>query len=232
MMCHGVRKEIQTKDVISDPIHFDALGNMQEFVKMLVSIVTQKSMKLARILDLLDHIVLKSKICCLNCNQGNWSTPTIQSWLAQLLYRSEVENWKITSSLGCMSSPFPLVAMLKSFKRVGSIRFLFRISAEYKQSLDEVSSLAIGKGFIDGLYVDRKDEDVQAIFKATPSMDPTSSSTFMEEYNKLFDKRYPYVDKVMRAYLLDHTGLQNVIPDETEPTPCQGPHDTPMASYT
>nr|GEU99537.1 reverse transcriptase domain-containing protein [Tanacetum cinerariifolium] len=46
MMCQGVRKEIQTKGVIDDHIHFDALGNMQKFVKMLVSIVTRKSMKL------------------------------------------------------------------------------------------------------------------------------------------------------------------------------------------
>nr|GEU44389.1 hypothetical protein [Tanacetum cinerariifolium] len=47
MMCQGVRKEIQTKGIIGDPIHFDTLGDMQEFVKMLVSIVTRKSMKLA-----------------------------------------------------------------------------------------------------------------------------------------------------------------------------------------
>nr|GEZ10047.1 hypothetical protein [Tanacetum cinerariifolium] len=31
-----MRKEIQTKGVIGDSIHFDALGDMQEFVKMLV----------------------------------------------------------------------------------------------------------------------------------------------------------------------------------------------------
>nr|GFC59936.1 hypothetical protein [Tanacetum cinerariifolium] len=40
MMCQGVRKEIQMKGVIEDPIDFDTLGDMQEFVKMLVSIVT------------------------------------------------------------------------------------------------------------------------------------------------------------------------------------------------
>nr|GEX70183.1 uncharacterized mitochondrial protein AtMg00810-like [Tanacetum cinerariifolium] len=92
MMCQGVRKEIQTKGVIGDPIHFDTLGDVRKFVKILVSIVPQKSMKLARILGLLDHIVLKSKIHFLNCNQGNWSTPTIQSQLAQLLHRSKVGN--------------------------------------------------------------------------------------------------------------------------------------------
>nr|GFA86733.1 hypothetical protein [Tanacetum cinerariifolium] len=42
MMYQGMRKEIQTKGVIGDSIHFDALGDMQEFVKMLVSIVNQQ----------------------------------------------------------------------------------------------------------------------------------------------------------------------------------------------
>nr|GEW27177.1 reverse transcriptase domain-containing protein [Tanacetum cinerariifolium] len=31
-------------------------------------------------------------------NWGNWSTPTIQRWQAQLLYSPEVENWWITVS--------------------------------------------------------------------------------------------------------------------------------------
>nr|GFA05458.1 hypothetical protein [Tanacetum cinerariifolium] len=98
MMCQGVRKEIQMKGVIGDPIHFDTLGDMQEFVRMLVSILTRKFMKLARILDLLNHVILKSKLRCLNSNQGNWSTPTIQRWLAQFLHSPEVRNWWITVS--------------------------------------------------------------------------------------------------------------------------------------
>ncbi|GKE09826.1 hypothetical protein Tco_1413377 [Tanacetum coccineum] len=83
----------------------------------------------------------------------------------------------------------------------------------------EIFSLVVGKGFIDGLSVGRKEEDIQAILKDIPIVDPTSSETFMEEYKKLFDKRYPYVDKVARAYLLNPTGLQNVMPDGTGPTP-------------
>nr|GEW13286.1 hypothetical protein [Tanacetum cinerariifolium] len=61
MLCQGMRKEIQTKDVIDDTIHFDALGDMQEFVKMLIGIITRNTMKLARIQDLLNHVILKSK---------------------------------------------------------------------------------------------------------------------------------------------------------------------------
>nr|GFD06228.1 hypothetical protein [Tanacetum cinerariifolium] len=82
MMCQGMRKEIQTKGVIGDSIHFDALGDMQEFVKILVGIITGKTMKLARILELLNHVILNSKVRCLNRNRGNRSTPTIQRWLA------------------------------------------------------------------------------------------------------------------------------------------------------
>ncbi|GJT68232.1 hypothetical protein Tco_1019712 [Tanacetum coccineum] len=36
---------------------------------------------------------------------------------------------------------------------------------------------------------------------------------------------------VARAYLLDPTRLQNVMPDETGPTPGEGPRDTPTTSY-
>ncbi|GJU87378.1 hypothetical protein Tco_1294924 [Tanacetum coccineum] len=100
-------------------------------------------------------------------------------------------------------------------------------STEYKRSLGEAFSLAIGKGFIDGISTGRKDPDIQA----TLNVDPTSSDTFMETYEKLFDKRYPYVDKVAHAYLLDPIGLQNVVPDETGPTPGGGPRDTPTTSY-
>ncbi|GJZ68576.1 hypothetical protein Tco_0631816 [Tanacetum coccineum] len=50
-------------------------------------------------------------------------------------------------------------------------------------------------GFIDGISIGRKEEDIRAILKATPKVDPSSLDTFMETYEKLFEKRYPYVDK-------------------------------------
>ncbi|GJR72360.1 hypothetical protein Tco_0084725 [Tanacetum coccineum] len=83
----------------------------------------------------------------------------------------------------------------------------------------------------DGISIGREDADVQAILKATPNVDPASSDTFMDAYEKLFDRRYPYVDKVARMYLLDPSGLQNIMPEETGPTPGGGPRDTPTASY-
>ncbi|GJR52185.1 hypothetical protein Tco_1402706 [Tanacetum coccineum] len=75
------------------------------------------------------------------------------------------------------------------------------------------------------------DAKVQSTREATPNVDPASSETFLPAYEKLFDQRYPYVDKVARMYLLDPTELQNIMPDETGPTPGGGPCDTPTASY-
>ncbi|GJR87594.1 V-type proton ATPase subunit B2 [Tanacetum coccineum] len=103
-------------------------------------------------------------------------------------------------------------------------------SAEYKRSLGQVFSLAVGKGFIEGISIGRKEEDIQAILTATPNVDPSSSETFLPAYEKLFDQRYSYVDNVAHMYLLDPTELQNIMPDETGPTPGGGPRDTPTPS--
>ncbi|GJR10315.1 hypothetical protein Tco_0792967 [Tanacetum coccineum] len=108
---------------------------------------------------------------------------------------------------------------------------LLHHSAEYKWSLGEAFSLTIGKGFIDGISIGRKDSDIQAILTTIPNVDPASSDIFMVTYEKLFDKRYSYVDKVARVYLLDPNGLQNVMPDETSPTIGGGPRYTPTDSY-
>nr|GEX31467.1 hypothetical protein [Tanacetum cinerariifolium] len=77
-------------------------------------------------------------------------------------------------------------------------------SAGYNRSLGQVFTLAVGKGFIDGISIGRKEEDIQAILKATPNVDPTSSETFLTAYENF------------------------LIRDETRPTPGGGPRDTPM----
>ncbi|GJW43698.1 hypothetical protein Tco_0072497 [Tanacetum coccineum] len=84
-------------------------------------------------------------------------------------------------------------------------------SKEYKESVGEVFSLAVGKGFIDGISLGRTQADVDALLNASPGVNPASSDLFMGEYLKLFETHYPYVDKLARAYLLDPSELQNVI---------------------
>nr|GEX68289.1 putative nucleotidyltransferase, ribonuclease H [Tanacetum cinerariifolium] len=77
MMCQGVRKEIQTKGIIGDPIHFDTLA--------IGAIGPPRPCKFV--------------------------------W----------HNSFIVQRSGTGGSPFPLVAILKSFKRVGSTRDLLQI---------------------------------------------------------------------------------------------------------
>ncbi|GJY46328.1 hypothetical protein Tco_0435391 [Tanacetum coccineum] len=45
----------------------------------------------------------------------------------------------------------------------------------------------------------------------------------------LFETHYPYVDKLARAYLLDPSELQNMMPDGAGPTPGGGPRSSPSA---
>ncbi|GJX99093.1 hypothetical protein Tco_0356112 [Tanacetum coccineum] len=139
--------------------------------------------------------------------------------------RQEKEHYAVEAGRGEMMRQRIINQYLPTF-----VRRLHQI-VEYKRSLGRVFSLAIGKVFIDGISIGRKDVDIQAILKATPDMDPTSSDVFIGEYKKLFDQRYLYVDKVARMYLLDPSGLQNVMPNKTGPTHGEGPHDTPMPSY-
>nr|GEV41370.1 hypothetical protein [Tanacetum cinerariifolium] len=116
--------------------------------------------------------------------------------------------------------------------RIKHLEEALRQSEAYAHQLRlDKESLAIGKGFIDRISIGRKNPNVQAILKATPNVNPASADIFIETYEKIFDKRYPYIDKVARMYLLDPSGLQNVIPYETGPTPGEGPRDTPTASF-
>ncbi|GJW97259.1 hypothetical protein Tco_0179067 [Tanacetum coccineum] len=93
----------------------------------------------------------------------------------------------------------------------------------------DVAAGQVGKGFIDGISLGRTKADVDVLLKASPGVNPASSDLFMDEYLKLFEMHYPYVDKVIRAYFLDPSELQNVMPDMTGPTPGGGPRPSPTA---
>ncbi|GJU31221.1 hypothetical protein Tco_1174810 [Tanacetum coccineum] len=102
-------------------------------------------------------------------------------------------------------------------------------SKEYKESVGEVLSLPVGKGFIDGISLGRAKADVDALLKASPGVNPASSDIFIGEYLKLFEMHYPYMDKVTCAYLLDPSELQNVMPVVAGPTPGDGPRPSSTA---
>ncbi|GKD57779.1 hypothetical protein Tco_1291166 [Tanacetum coccineum] len=74
-----------------------------------------------------------------------------------------------------------------------------------------------------GVSVGRYEEAVNAMIDGIDGLDPEASSKLMEKYDALFNRRYSYVDKVANAYRLSPSDLHNVLPDESGPTPDQGP---------
>ncbi|GJU57701.1 hypothetical protein Tco_1235467 [Tanacetum coccineum] len=83
-------------------------------------------------------------------------------------------------------------------------------------------NLAIASGWMKGLAVGRSEEVVKAIIDGTDGLDRAASSDFMTKYEALFHKRYPYMDKVISAYLRSASDLQKVLPDESPPTLVKG----------
>nr|GEV51927.1 beta carbonic anhydrase 5, chloroplastic isoform X2 [Tanacetum cinerariifolium] len=80
--------------------------------------------------------------------------------------RREKEHYAVEAGRGDMVRQRIINQYLPTFVR------RLHHSAEYKRSLGLAFSLAIGKGFIDGISIGRKDADIQAILKATPEVDP------------------------------------------------------------
>ena len=96
-------------------------------------------------------------------------------------------------------------------------------SAEYKQSLSVPFNLAIDAGWVKGISEGKSSEEVQAILEAVPHVDAGAPEKLFSIYDELFVKRYPFVDKVSQAFRSSSAELQNLLPDETAPTPGQGP---------
>lgn len=94
-------------------------------------------------------------------------------------------------------------------------------SQEYKRSLDGPFNTAIAAGWLKGVQEGRSPEAVQSILAASTDFDLEAGRKLYPDYDALFDKRYSYVDKISRAYLKTPAELQNLLPDETPPTPGQ-----------
>jgi hypothetical protein len=71
--------------------------------------------------------------------------------------------------------------------------------------------------FVDGVKVDRKEEDVHRILQQVKRIDMDAPATWKVEYNKLFDTEYPYIQKLSESYHLPLGDLMNFQPDEPIP---------------
>ncbi|GJW80436.1 RNA-directed DNA polymerase, eukaryota, partial [Tanacetum coccineum] len=93
----------------------------------------------------------------------------------------EIEEEKKETEQLCNEQTERIKQLEATLKQSANDAHQLRLDRErYAVEADKGKCFAVGKGFIDGLFVSSKDKDVQAILKATSGVDPTSSDTFME----------------------------------------------------
>ncbi|GJV09568.1 hypothetical protein Tco_1347224 [Tanacetum coccineum] len=69
-------------------------------------------------------------------------------------------------------------------------------SHEYKESLSIPFNLAIQAGWAKGLTVKRSEKDIMDVLREVQGFDPYSDTRMTVEYDKLFTKTYPFVEKI------------------------------------
>ncbi|GKF55412.1 hypothetical protein Tco_0165752, partial [Tanacetum coccineum] len=69
-------------------------------------------------------------------------------------------------------------------------------SHEYKESLSIPFNLAIQAEWAKGLAVKRSEEDLMDVLREVQGFDPYSDTRMAVEYDKLFTKTYPFVEKI------------------------------------
>ncbi|GKA08046.1 hypothetical protein Tco_0687377, partial [Tanacetum coccineum] len=67
---------------------------------------------------------------------------------------------------------------------------------EYKESLSIPFNLAIQAGWAKGLAMKRSEGDLMDVLREVQGFDPHSDTRMTIEYDKLFTKTYPYVEKI------------------------------------
>ncbi|GJS24962.1 hypothetical protein Tco_0453594 [Tanacetum coccineum] len=83
-------------------------------------------------------------------------------------------------------------------------------SYEYKKSLSEPFNLAIQAGSSKGLAEERSEEDLLELMGRMEGFDVYADKKMNVEYNKLFEKRYPYVEKISHGFRHSFSDLLKV----------------------
>ncbi|GJT53184.1 hypothetical protein Tco_0988238 [Tanacetum coccineum] len=91
-------------------------------------------------------------------------------------------------------------------------------SDEYRKSLSDVFNLAITAGWSEGVKAACSEEEAEAFLATAADYDPACKTTFMFEFDSLFSKSYPYVEKLAESFWLPLGDLQNMWPEGTGPT--------------
>nr|GEV49880.1 hypothetical protein [Tanacetum cinerariifolium] len=86
-------------------------------------------------------------------------------------------------------------------------------SYEYKRSLSKPFNLAIQAGWGKGLAEERSEEDLLELIGRIEGFDVHVDTKMRAEYDKLFERRYPYVEKISHGFCHSVFDLLKVYPD-------------------
>ncbi|GKD50330.1 hypothetical protein Tco_1279306 [Tanacetum coccineum] len=86
-------------------------------------------------------------------------------------------------------------------------------SHEYKKSLSKPFNLTIQAGWAKGLAEGRSKEDIMDALSKVENSDPYSDKKMYIEYDKLFAKRYPYVERISHGFRHSVSDLLKIYPD-------------------
>nr|GEY10909.1 hypothetical protein [Tanacetum cinerariifolium] len=86
-------------------------------------------------------------------------------------------------------------------------------SHEYKLSLSKPFNLDIQAGWGKGLAEEKSKEDLLELMGRMEGFDVHADTRMRVEYDKLFERRYPYVDKISYGFLHSVSDLLKVYPD-------------------
>ncbi|PWA95364.1 serine/threonine-protein phosphatase 7 [Artemisia annua] len=89
-------------------------------------------------------------------------------------------------------------------------------SAEYKASIGNAFNLSYGAGYVEGVKVDRSDDDVKKVLARAKDLDLDSKEKFLKAYHELFTHQYPFVDKVSSAFRLPLVEVLAIQPDRPD----------------
>ncbi|GKC28392.1 hypothetical protein Tco_1035686, partial [Tanacetum coccineum] len=103
-----------------------------------------------------------------------------------------VENEKLVSRLGY----FEKEKIDSIGKLLPTVVKRLLNSHEYKESLSIPFNLAIQAGWAKGLAVKRSEKDLMDVLREVQGFDPYSDTRMTVEYDKLFTKTYPFVEKI------------------------------------
>nr|GEX11049.1 hypothetical protein [Tanacetum cinerariifolium] len=97
-------------------------------------------------------------------------------------------------------------------------------SHEYKKSLSEPFNMAIQAGWGKGLSKRHTNEEIIAVLRTVEGFDPYSDKKLYPMYNKLFEKEYPYIEKIASDYHHSVADLLMVHPDHVLPEDTSNPN--------